>query len=69
MPHVKCNLCGHEKHSKYAFDVCPYCKGSMYKVGMHVHKEGSLIDTRQFARKKINAVKSHIHKEANKFYR
>lgn len=68
MPKVKCNRCGHEKQSKYSFDVCPYCQGSMYKIGMHVHKVGSIIDTRQLAKKKINSVKHHIHEEAEKFY-
>jgi hypothetical protein len=71
MPHVKCNLCGHAKHSKYAFDVCPYCKGSMYKIGINIRKEGHIIDLRNYAqaRAKLHKVKSHIHAEANKFYR
>jgi hypothetical protein len=70
MHKLKCNLCGHVKSSKYHFDVCPYCKGSMYKTGTKLHREGHLIDlrSRAQARTKINKVKSHIHKEANKFY-
>lgn len=30
---VKCVECGYQKESKYSFDVCPKCRGTMTRSG------------------------------------